>query len=486
MRKICMWIVSSVFFTYLVGGADWTVSSESDWQKATEWSKNLVFENGLVIPKNTKASSSRRSVKKTSFSFQSTIKYFDRKRKATAITFKQSDAWENWTEVPHVGPSHTGDAPVFLAVEDGEYWYFARYHRSQEQARKNKENEVGGYDVWHSTDMKNWTHYGPVSDWVSRWVTTAEYVDGKFYIYYDNPNDEDPHLIIDSDLTDGKMGENIGMVFQDPSHGSDCAILRDRDGWFHLIYEDWTPINAREHAWDSPLAGHALSRNGIDNFQILSPAVDYRTTPTGEVGTHGHPHWDDRLAEYQVHRPVQDAFGDWCAIKVGEQYYLFGDYDSAEHSQGAGNTKKYARAHMSIARFTSDSMDKPFKFVGDFGQTGHPDPDIGFAEGQFYLFKQSGETDFISPGPWVDGVEVRVGVDIHADREIDQWTDWTAVKETYDHTPGFVRIIQRIPARLDLSELCSGYGFKFEFRLRSQPDTKVMPVMDQVVWSFLN
>ena len=58
-----------------------------------------------------------------------------------------------------------------------------------------------------------------------RWTTTAEQVGGKTYIYYDFPNDQDPHLFIDGDLTDGKPGKNMGLAFADPSDGSDCAVV---------------------------------------------------------------------------------------------------------------------------------------------------------------------------------------------------------------------------------------------------------------------
>ncbi len=137
--------------------------------------------------------------------------------------------------------------------------------------------------------MKTWTHYGPVSDHRSRWVTTAEYVDGTFYIYYDYPNDEDPALFLDKDLTDGKMGEDVGMVLADPTHGSDCAIFRDEDGQFHLIYEDWSYNDAKAHSWDGPVAGHAVSPDGIHDFKFLGPVVDDRTTPTGRFATFDHP-----------------------------------------------------------------------------------------------------------------------------------------------------------------------------------------------------
>ncbi len=327
-----------------------------------------------------------------------------------------------------------------------------------------------GYHAWHSTDMETWTHYGPVCGFRERWVTTAEYVDGAFYIYYDYPNDEDPHLIIDRDLRDGKMGTDMGMAFPDPSHGSDSAIFRDdADGLFHLIYENWDPINARTHAWDSPLAGHVVSKDGIRDFQFANNVVDHRTTPTGKMGEYVHGTTRE-VYPYEIHEPEQNAYGDWTAIKIGGQYYLFCDYDPV----GRG---------IRVGRFTSDRLDSPFELVGELGE-GHPDPTIGFAEGQFYLIRQRAETDFASPGPWVGGVEARVGVDTSNDGKIDQWTDWIVVEETYRQKEGYVRVVDTVPAQMDLSSLPKGYGFAFEYRTKGVPNQSVDVVMEQVEISF--
>ena len=168
--------------------------------------------------------------------------------------------------------------------------------------------------------------------------------------------------------------------------------------------------------------------------------------------------------------PEQPAFGDWAAISIGGQYYLFGDYDI---SHGAP---------MSTAIFTSSDLNKPFKLIGHVGQ-GHPDPDICFAEGQFYLATQTSK-DFVSPGPWVDGVEVRVGVDTDKDSKIDKWTEWQAVSESYDYIPGFVKQIAKTPAKMDLKELPEGYGFQFEVKLKDTTENESKPVLDKVVLSF--
>lgn len=331
--------------------------------------------------------------------------------------------------------------------------------------------------------MVNWVHHGPITDKESGWMTTAEYADGKAYFYYDFPNDQDPHLIIDDDLTDGEVGEKMGMAFDDPSHGSDCAFIRDLEGNFHVIYEDWSPIHANSHSFDSPLAGHAVSKDGKGNFKIMAPAVDERTTPTGVIKTYNHPHWAKEcperftsgIGEYEVHEPEQNAYGDWSAICIGGQYYLFGDNDPA----GSHGTKG---SNMSVARFTSASINEPFSFCGSVGQ-GHPDPDICFAEGQFYLATQP-EEDFISPGPWVESVEVRVGLDISNDGKVDKWTRWMEVKETYDYTPGFAKHVKRIPAALDLSSLPAAYGFQYELKLTDTTENRSKPIIDEVVIEF--
>jgi hypothetical protein len=157
---------------------------------------------------------------------------------------------------------------------------------------------------------------------------------------------------------------------------------------------------------------------------------------------------------------------------VGGQYYLFGDYDS-EHGKP-----------MQAAWFTSSDIGKQFTFCGSIGK-GHPDPDICFAEGQFYLATQQ-KTDYTSPGPWVETAEVRVGVDIDNDGKINKWTDWQVVKESYDHTPGFSKQIKTIPASLDLSDLPEGFGFQFEIKLTDSTENDSKPILDKVLIEFKN
>jgi len=480
----------------------WVIDSQAEWQQNTSDQANLEIKDGVAAPTGKSAT------------FRSTLQTFQEKRSAKSIVFDQSTVWQNWEPVKNIGPSNLADAPVTLALGPNNYWIFGRYGSGQKRKKGQKSQELtpftpkpkkldgfdvalqttrfpnqynapgglnkgrGGYHAWQSRDMVNWVHHGPVTEGFSRWVTSAEFVDGKAFIYYDFPNDQDPHVYVDDDLTDGVPGKNMGKAVEDPSHGSDAGFIRDLDGKFHVIYEDWSPINASKRSWDSPLAGHAISDDGIKFNKILPPAVDARTNPTGKIGTYKHPHWakedpknyKTNVAEYEIHEPIQKAFGDWAAISIGGQYYLFADYDP-EHGKP-----------MSVAWFTSPSLNEQFKFCDNIGN-GHPDPDICFAEGRFYLVTQQA-IDYTSPGPWVEKVEARVGVDTNNNGSIDHWSQWQAVKESYDHKPGFAKQITKAPASLDLSKMPAGFGFQFEVKMTDTTENKSKPMLDKVTLKF--
>ena len=483
----------------------WTIDSDEQWKD------NIADSTGLELSAGNAAPRGKVAVVK------SVLKRFEKKTSAKNIHLKQSPDWLNWEPVKNIGPANLGDAPVMLSLGPDNYWMFGRYKAKrnrkkgeQGQAKEQKfqgtaakvdgfdvplvttpfakqydapgglQKRLGGYHAWQSKDMVNWIHHGAITESKARWMTTAEFANGKAYFYYDFPNDQDPHVYVDSDLKDGLPGEDKGIAYADPSHGSDSAIIRDMDGKFHLILEDWSPINARENAWDSPLAAHAVSEDGLDDFKLMPPPVDERTKPTGETATYKHPHWvkenperfKTNVAEYQVHEPAQNAYGDWAAISIGGQYYLFCDFDPA-------NEKK-----MSVGWFTSSSIDKPFKWCGKIGE-GHPDPDIMFAEGRFYLATQQ-KVDYVSPGPWVDGVQVRVGVDTDNDQKIDKWTSWSDVKESYDYVKGFSKQVALKPAQMDLGELPVGFGFQFEIMLEDSTENDSKPVLDRVQLLFGN
>jgi len=459
----------------------WVVESEEEWSAAKGRAENMEFAEGFVEPTAAQAS------------FQSIVKTFPKKRKLSSVLFEQSPVWDNWEQIADITPSGAGNAYVFLPIAPGDYYFFAT-HRDrpavqypeglsgkerrafrQEWEKKNPSKSAKGYHAWHSTNLKEWKHLGPVC-W-SNWMTTAEYADGKFYLYYDEPNDQNPHLIVDDNLTDGVPGKDYREVFSDPSHGSDAGIFRDEDGIFHLIYEDWSPINARENAWDSPLAGRVSSPDGIEGFTYGEhpPAVDHRTQPTGKMGSYAHTSMkvsnNGEELEYEIHEPKQDAYGDWTVIKVGRYYHLFCDYDPADHGKS-----------MRMGRFHTDDLNAEFKWSGEIGEGFHPDPSIGFAEGRFYAIMQQ-ETDFVSPGPWVDGVEARAGVDEDGDGSVDQWTGWQKISESYSQKPGFARIVEVDLASVDASDLPKGEGFAFEFRTKNLK-SGVQPIMDRVTLEF--
>ena len=492
--KIC--ILTLLLTQLALGEESWSITTAVQWAAGVESSEGITIEEGVASPSG-KAGSLRTK-----------MKTFKEKRSAKSLTIEQSALWQNWEAKPRIGPKNLRDAPVFLTKGPNDYWMFGRYGGMPKKKGKkpvtqpafeakaakldgfdvplktttipNQYNAPGGlvkgqggYHAWQSKDMVHWVHHGCVTPGFARWVTTAEQVDGKTFIYYDFPNDQDPHLFIDEDLTDGKPGKNMGIALNDPSHGSDCAVIRDIKGRFHIIFEDWSPINARRHSWDSPLAGHAVSSNGIDGYSIVAPAVDERTKPTGKIAEYLHPHWakedpkrfKTNVAKYEVHEPEQNAYGDWAAISIGGQYYLFCDFHPA---------KKGIR----IAWFTSSSIDKPFTFCGQIGK-GHPDPDIGFAEGRFYLVTQTAN-DYISPGPWVEKVEARVGVDTNKDGKADQWSKWQEAKESYDYVRGFSKQVKKTPAQIDLSGLPEGFGFQVELRLADTTENSSKPLIESL------
>ncbi len=493
MKSQLVTITTVVAFASVAFSDDWRVDTQDEWTAITDDAKDLTVGDGIAKPTGPDAV------------FRSKVQRFDQKRSPKSITFEPDPIWQNWNPIENLGPANLGDAPVLLSIAPGNYWMFGMYGRRGKTSDFQPEDATlegfdiplkttpwqhqydapgglkpgrGGYHAWQSRDMVNWVHHGPVTERFSHWVTSAEHVDGKTYIYYDFPNDQDPHLYIDDDLTDGEPGKNMGLAVPDPSHGSDSAFIRDLDGRFHVIFEDWSPIDASKRSWDSPLAGHAVSPDGIQNWKFLAPAVDYRTKPTGKIGTFNHPHWmredpknfPSNVAEYEIHEPEQEAYGDWAAIGIGGRYYLFGDYDPVGGHE------------MSVVWFTSESIDKPFKKCDTIGN-GHPDPDVCFANGQFYLGTQQ-KTDYTSPGPWVEKVLARAGVDTDNDGKIDAWTDWTEVKETYAQRKGFAKQIDKTPAAIDLAGLPAGFGFAFEVKLTDTTKNKSVPAIDRVTLRF--
>lgn len=402
----------------------WTIEDTQEWTAWAAATEHLHLSEGRAIPTDSAAR------------FRSILKQYGRKRNPERLLLEQVPLWNEWRPVTGVQPKGGGDAPVFLPTGTDDYWYL------------NAERGGGVYGAWYSTDMKTWTHHPKVIG--KNWVTTAEYADGAFYVYYDEPNDQDPHLVIDEDLTDS-VHQAKGEVFADPSHGSDAGVLRTEDGSFHLFYEDWSPLHAPRHEWDSPLAGHTSSTDGTGGFEPHEhPApIDERTAPLPESESYDHVSGEDLF--YHEHKEPQDAYGDFTLIQVGGQYYTFCDYNPHDGPMRTGI-------------WTSDSLGTQFRWGGEIGEGFHPDPTVGFAEGRFYLLVQDTKYDYVSSGPWAGRVEARVGVDEEGDGAVDRWTSWSVVEETYARKPGFSRIVNRTPAALDLSSLPPGYGFRVEIR----------------------
>ena len=237
----------------LVVGDAWVIDTQTEWQKNTTKHSGLEIKDGMASP------TTERAV------LASALKTFESKRAAKSIVIEQSPEWLNWEQTDDLGPVNLGDAPVMLRVGPDNYWMFGRYGSGRKRGDKSPlppfkpqpakldgfdiplqttrfpnqfdapgglKPRLGGYHAWQSKDMVNWVHHGPITEKFSAWMTTAEYADGKAYFYYDFPNDQDPHVYVDADMFDGVPGDNKGIAYDDPSHGSDCAIIRDLDGKF--------------------------------------------------------------------------------------------------------------------------------------------------------------------------------------------------------------------------------------------------------------
>ena len=333
MKAITLLAVLGSIFVMEAHADDWTIDNAEDWATSIQSSEGAAIADGSVSPEAKTATIATK------------IYRSDGKQSAKSLVVRQSTIWENWNPIGNLGPSNLADAPVLLTVGPDNYWMFGRYG-GQPRRKKGQKGKPqpkftpkkatlegfdiplqttrfpnqfnapgglnpgkGGYHAWQSRNMKDWVHHGPVTEGFSKWVTSAEWVDGKAYIYYDFPNDQDPHVYIDDDLFDGKPGKNMGIAVNDPSHGSDAGFIRDLDGNMHVIIEDWSPISANKRSWDSPLAGHAVSPNGFNGFVFKDPPVDNRTNPTGKIGDVQPPALGERKSEEvpQQRRRVRDS-----------------------------------------------------------------------------------------------------------------------------------------------------------------------------------
>ncbi|MEO0476007.1 MAG: dockerin type I domain-containing protein [Planctomycetota bacterium] len=425
----------------------WTIGSQAEWTEAYS-SGGFTINAGEANPNTGTAV------------FESRVQLFTEKQSFSSVTFKQNAQWgaaqwDRFTDGRIVQPA-TGDAGVFVSPAEGDYWYL------------NATRGGGNYRAYQSSDLVNWTDHGDVTS--DDWITSAEYADGVFYVYYDSPNDSDPHLLTFTDLSDASTRTNHGKVFDTPSvtaSGSDMAIFRDLDGTFHLIREDWSKINARQHSWDSQVAAHTTSPDGINHFNdttgpygIRANLFDEAGNPTGAgVQTYNHP--QQGTLSYVPHEN-EDAWGDYEMLRVGDTYYLFADDDPEGQSIGLGY-------------WYSDDINSPFTYGGRIRTNGHPDPTAGFANGEFFIMTQIEE--LASDGPWVDAVMGQVGVDTDGDGVADVWTDWQDVSETYGRVDGFAKVFSVDPASIDLSGLPDGYGVQFRF----QTDD-LAAVMDSIVF----
>ena len=77
-----------------------------------------------------------------------------------------------------------------------------------------------------------------------------------------------------------------------------------------------------------------------------------------------------------------------------------------------------------------------------------------------------------------------MGVDTAGDGKLDEWTDWTEVKEAYEYCEGLSKHVQRSPAKADLQDLPAGHAFGFELRVTDTTANKSKPMLDRVTLTF--
>ena len=475
-------------------GSGLSIDSFDEWSNAIDRNTSNFFITGDQATSTT-----------TGSIFESRLQAFTTKQSFQNMVVKQTPDWtaESWRNPSELDPSIYSnndigpfitsegdrDAPVFISPQDGDYWVLDR--------------QVTGraFHAYYSPDMITWTDKGVIGDGFD-WVTSAEYYNGQFFIYHDRPNDHDPSLVtvdyvagsggtLSLDSSGNIAATDHGVILDKPTvfangqtfslaGGSDNAIFRDPvDGQFHLIHEDWSFQNANRFSFDSNYSGHSTSPDGINGFvygeatrlidergNLIDRADATDNNSLGDLGTltlggtnfeiGSHPNVNHlfQLTD-QLH-----AWGDYAMIKVGDIYYLFVDDDSETEGIGLGY-------------WYGDSLNSRFTYGGRLRDGLHPDPGVGFAEGNFLLLLQQTDgdaipgNDLLSFGPWAQGVEARAGVDGDGDGVAEVWTDWQEISEEYSRIEGFAKAFDLEEASLDLSSLPAGYGIQFQLRSAS-------------------
>ena len=127
--KLYLIISLALAHTVSLFSESWKIKSQTEWKKNIQSSKGIIIKDNVVSP-----------VEKAGH-FKTKLKKFKSKKSLQSLTIHQSPVWQNWEEVPGVGPSNLKDAPVFLAKGPKDYWMFGRY--SPPKGKKSGKFEAG-------------------------------------------------------------------------------------------------------------------------------------------------------------------------------------------------------------------------------------------------------------------------------------------------------------------------------------------------------
>ena len=220
------------------------------------------------------------------------------------------------------------------------------------------------------------------------------------------------------------------------------------------------------------LASHMVSEDGIKDFKILKPAVDYRTAD-GKDGHLEHPHWNDeeKVVTYEIHEPRQDDLATGPPSPSGAIL----PSGRLRSRQRRAWLKQHERCAL-LQRYQHPiPLLRPHRFRppgpghhvrGRQVLPDHPD------RNRLRHRRSPGRN-----GPGENGR--RPG----RDGKVDHWSNGKKPGRR-THRSDFAKQVDRTPAKVSFADLPAGKGFQIEVKLLSPEGHKSLPKLDQLIATF--